>query len=94
VCHGLPGQEQTAIAFGMFPKPPRLLKGKGVTDDPPGETYWKVANGIRMTGMPAFNEKMSDTQIWQVSLLLANANDLPPDVKQKLSSARQSGLGE
>jgi thiosulfate dehydrogenase len=94
VCHGLPGQEQTAIASGMFPKPPKLLEGKGVTDDPPGETYWKVANGIRLTGMPAFNKKMSDTQIWQVSLLLANANELPPDVKQKLSTARQVRLGE
>jgi len=25
----------------------------GVSDDEPGETYWKVANGIRLTGMPA-----------------------------------------
>src|ERR1700704_2162068 len=29
VCHGLPGQDQTAIAKGEFPKPPELLKGKG-----------------------------------------------------------------
>jgi thiosulfate dehydrogenase len=36
VCHGLPGQEQTAIAKGEFPKPPHLFKGKGVSDDPPG----------------------------------------------------------
>lgn len=41
VCHGLPGQPQTAIASGMYPKPPQLFKGKGVTDDPPGATYWK-----------------------------------------------------
>jgi len=92
VCHGLPGHEQTAIAYGMFPKPPKLLGGKGVTDDPPGETYWKVANGIRLTGMPAFNKKLSDTQIWQVTLLLANADHLPPDMKQKLSSARQLNI--
>ena len=46
VCHGLPGQEQSAIAKGEFPHPPHLFKGKGVTDDEPGETYWKVANGI------------------------------------------------
>jgi len=38
VCHGLPGQAQTAIAQGMFPKPPKLMEGKGVTDDTPGET--------------------------------------------------------
>ena len=33
VCHGLPGQPQTAIAKGMYPKPPKLMEGTGVTDD-------------------------------------------------------------
>jgi thiosulfate dehydrogenase len=51
----------------------------GVTDDPPGETYWKVANGIRLTGMPSYRSVLTDTQMWQVSLLLANADKpLPP----------------
>src|SRR5690348_5008551 len=53
-CHALPAQEPTTIAKGMFPKPPQLFRGKGVTDDIPGQTYWKVANGIRLSGMPAF----------------------------------------
>src|SRR5271168_3681597 len=34
VCHGLPGIPQTSIAKGMFPKPPILLEGTGVSDDP------------------------------------------------------------
>ncbi len=84
VCHGVPGTEQTAIAKGMFPKPPQLFKGKGVTDDEPGETYWKVANGIRLTGMPAFGKSLSETQIWQVSLLLANADKVPDSIKKSL----------
>ena len=33
VCHGLSKQPQTAIAKGMYPKPPALVEGKGVTDD-------------------------------------------------------------
>src|SRR5262249_59154444 len=49
VCHGLPDQEPTAIAAGMFPKPPRLFKGVGVTDDEAWETYWKGEGGIRLT---------------------------------------------
>jgi len=85
VCHGLPGQVQTAIASGMFPKPPKLMEGTGVTDDPPGETYWKVAGGIRMTGMPGFDKALSTTQMWQVSLLCANADKLPAGVKQSLA---------
>jgi thiosulfate dehydrogenase len=87
VCHGLPGQAQTAIAQGMFPKPPKLMEGTGVTDDPAGESYWKVAGGIRMTGMPGFEKALSTTQMWQVSLLLANADKLPKAAKDVLTAA-------
>lgn len=85
VCHGLPGLPQSAIATGMFPKPPKLMQGTGVTDDPPGETYWKVSGGIRMTGMPGFEKTLSTTQMWQVSLLCANADKLPASAKQILA---------
>jgi|ERR1035438_7445893 mono/diheme cytochrome c family protein len=84
VCHGLPGQDQTAIAKGEFPKPPELFKGKGVTDDPVGVIYWKVANGIRLTGMPGFSGPLSTEQMWQVTLLLSNADKLPAVVRTTL----------
>jgi mono/diheme cytochrome c family protein len=63
----------------MFPNAPQLwIKTKngtvGVSDDPVGETYWKVKNGIRLSGMPAYGKALSDTQIWQVSLLLSMAD--------------------
>jgi len=89
VCHGLPGlpgQPATAIARGMFPKPPELLHGKGVTDDEPGETYWKVVHGIRLTGMPGFRGSLTDTQAWQVSILLTHADKLPDSVKALLAN--------
>jgi thiosulfate dehydrogenase len=86
VCHGLSGQSETAIAKGMFPRPPQLFV-HGVTDDPPGETYWKVANGIRLTGMPGFKASLTDTQMWQVSLMLADADKMPASAKVVVSGA-------
>jgi mono/diheme cytochrome c family protein len=86
VCHGLPGVPETVIAKGMFPKPPQLFKGKGVTDDEPGETYWKVAHGIRLTGMPGFGDNLKDDQLWQVSLFLAKADKLPESVSTTLAN--------
>jgi mono/diheme cytochrome c family protein len=83
-CHGLPGQEKPAIADGMFPKPPQLFTGHGVTDDPEGETYWKIRNGIRLTGMPGFQKSLTDDQMWQIAALLANADKLPPTVMDEL----------
>ncbi len=85
VCHGLPGELKTAIADGMYPKPPQLFQGVGVTDDEAWETYWKVANGIRMTGMPGFKDRLGETKMWQVSVLVKNADKLPPSVKAELA---------
>ena len=87
VCHGLPGVPQSAIAKGMFPHPPQLFNGKGVSDDPPGETYWKIKNGIRLTGMPGFHESLSENEMWQISLLLANPGSLPAGAKAFLTPA-------
>lgn len=85
-CHGFHGKP-SAFGAHMFPDAPPLFEmhhhgGEtmmGVTDDPPGETYWKVANGIRLTGMPSYKGVLTETEMWQVSLLLANADKpLPP----------------
>jgi len=83
-CHGLPGQPAPDYSAMMFPKPPLLFKGKGVTDDPASESYWKAANGIRLSGMPAFKTKLTDIQLWQVSQLVAHANEIPESVKKVL----------
>jgi thiosulfate dehydrogenase len=85
VCHGLPGEPETAIAHGMYPKPPELFHGTGVTDDPAWETHWKAENGIRLTGMPGFKGRLNDTQLWQVSQLLFTADKLTPAVKAALT---------
>lgn len=83
LCHGLP-DHPVDYANMMFPKPTQLFKGKGVTDDPASESYWKAVNGIRLSGMPAFKDKLTDTQLWQVSELVAHANEVPPSVKKAL----------
>jgi mono/diheme cytochrome c family protein len=68
----------------MYPAAPQLWrkhkKGSvvGVSDDGPGEKYWKVKNGIRLTGMPTYQDLLSDSNIWDVSLLLKNADQQLP----------------
>lgn len=84
MCRGTLGEAPTDYATTMFPRPPQLFRGKGVTDDPVSENYWKTANGIRLSGMPGFKTKLTDTQICQVSLLLAHANEISDPVKKAL----------
>ena len=38
-----------------------------------------------MTGMPGFDKTLSTTQMWQISLLLANADKLPKIAKDILT---------
>jgi thiosulfate dehydrogenase len=86
VCHGKLSQPESAIAKGMYPAPPQLLSSEqGVTDDPVGVTYWKIKNGIRLTGMPAFSASLTDSEMWQVSLLLLHSDKLSAPVQEALS---------
>ena len=85
ICHGAPGQPKGEIASGMFPWPPQLFdKDDMVTDDPEGATNWKIKNGIRLSGMPAFPQ-MSDEHRWAIVLLLKHADKLPPGVQSELA---------
>ena len=84
-CHGLYGRN-SSFAAHMYPDAPQLWAPHGhgvvgVSDDPPGETYWKVRNGIRLSGMPAYARVLNETQMWQVTVLLAAADKaLPAEV--------------
>jgi mono/diheme cytochrome c family protein len=93
-CHGIPGHDVNFAKY-MYPVAPPLWQKHthgtkshvGVSDDEPGETYWKVANGIRLTGMPSYKHVLSTAEMWQVSLLLANADkELPDPVKAILTA--------
>jgi thiosulfate dehydrogenase len=79
VCHGERGQPPPPIANGEFPRPPQLLSAdESVSDDPVGETFWKVKNGIRLTGMPGFRDTLSEQEIWEVSMFLATPDAESP----------------
>src|SRR5712664_20006 len=92
VCHGLPGEEKSAIAKGMYPAPPQLFHGTGVTDDEAWESYWKVENGIRMSGMPGFKDALSETQIWQATVLVKNADKISEAVKKELTAGASTPM--
>src|SRR5712691_11709187 len=92
VCHGLPGEAKTVIGQGMYPAPPQLFQGMGVTDDDAWESYWKVENGIRMSGMPSFKGQLTETQVWQVAVLVKNADKITEPVKKELAAGASTPM--
>ena len=80
-CHGLPESTEHRARPVTFPPAPQLFTPDGsVTDDTVGMCYWKVKNGIRLTGMPSFKSVLSDEQMWQVAALVVKADKLPTEV--------------
>ncbi len=96
VCHGAADAKMSAIARGLYQRPPQLARHalrvsavgdrarfprrRGVEDDPEANINWIVTHGIRLTGMPAFGETLSKDQIWQLTMLLKHMDSLPPNV--------------
>ena len=84
-CHGLPGATASIASKGMYPPPPQFFERKVMGNDPVGQNYWIVANGIRLTGMPGYRQSLSDQQLWEVSQFLSNRQALPKGARDLLS---------
>ncbi|CAM4015218.1 c-type cytochrome [Bordetella muralis] len=63
-CHGAPGTAPAPYALGLNPAPASLVAS--ARDRPAAEIYWIVREGIKMTGMPAWKYRLTDTQMWDV----------------------------
>ena len=90
VCHGAADAKPSHIAHGLYQKAPQLAK-HGVEDDEDGENYWKIYHGIRMTGMPAFRESLSEDEMWKIALFLKHMNSLPPGPKKAWDAVPSPG---
>jgi thiosulfate dehydrogenase len=82
ICHGTAKGDTSAspVAKGLYPRPPQLATD-GVEDDPEGFSFWKIAHGIRWTGMPSWKGSLTDPQIWTLALFLKHMDKLPPAVE-------------
>jgi predicted CXXCH cytochrome family protein len=74
LCHGYDGAGKTEIGSGAFPRPPALRVAATSMSD--GEIFYHIRNGIRNTGMPAWN--MPDNQLWQLVSYIRNLPSVAP----------------
>ena len=75
-CHGAPGVAQGEIGQGMQPLPGPLVDARQHWT--PRELYWIVKHGIRMSGMPAWEFRMSDSDLWSLVAFMQQLPDLSP----------------
>ena len=71
-CHGAPGVAPAPFALGLTPLPTNLAHA--ARERTPAELYWVVANGVKMTGMPAWAFRFGERDLWS---LVAFMRELP-----------------
>jgi mono/diheme cytochrome c family protein len=95
-CHGTLDKKPAPLAHSFYPPPPQFIEDP--PDDPDWRNYYVVRNGIRYTGMPAWDKALSDQDIWKVSLFLSHMEKLPAPAqefwKNSVGVAPPSGEGD
>jgi thiosulfate dehydrogenase len=77
-CHGDIHQSHAALADGLYPRAPQFLED--APDMPENQNFYIIQHGIRLSGMPAWKQVLSEKEMWQVTTLLSHLDKLPPQV--------------
>jgi mono/diheme cytochrome c family protein len=80
-CHLAPGMKRTEISQGLYPRAPELRRQ---TDLTPGERFWIVKHGMKMTGMPAWGVTHQDELLWDVVAFVRKLPKLTPEQYETL----------
>jgi thiosulfate dehydrogenase len=92
LCHGDIDRQPSVLKHSFYPPAPSLLIHP--PDDPEWHTYYVIRNGVRYTGMPAWDKALSDTDIWKVTAFLSRLDKLPPAVQDYWKKAGGSASTE
>jgi thiosulfate dehydrogenase len=93
-CHGGLDRKPVQVGQALYPPAPNLIL------DPPDDAEWHVfyviRNGVRYTGMPAWDKALSESDVWKLTAFLTRVNKLPPAVQDywKQSSGVNPPIGE
>ncbi len=87
-CHGAPGVAPGDIGKSMQPLPGPLVDA--TQNFHPRELYWITRHGIRLSGMPAWEFRLTDGEIWDVVAFLQHLPKLTPQAYAEM--AQQQGV--
>lgn len=96
LCHGADGHSATQLGRGMYP-PAMDLTSPHVQHWSDGDLFWIIQNGIRLTGMPAWNGAISGEDSWKLARFIhalpkmGTATGAPPET-QSTALLKQADL--
>lgn len=75
-CHGAPGVARAELGMSMNPHPPNLVHT--ARERSTAYVFWAVKNGIKMTGMPAWEFRMPEDDLWAVTAFVEKLPQIVP----------------
>ena len=91
-CHGGPGTAPGDIGRSMQPLPGPLVDARGRWSA--SEMYWITRHGITMSGMPAWQHRLRDEDLWAVVAFMQRLPDLNVRDFNQLAGAQVPGRCE
>ena len=83
LCHGGIDRQPSTLANSFYPPPPNLILQP--PDDAEWHVFYVIRNGVRYSGMPAWDKTLSEPDIWKVTAFL---------VAHREAAARRTGILE
>lgn len=95
ICHANDGSGDTLFGKNLYPKPPDMRTAE-TRHKPDGELYYTIQNGVRLTGMPAFDEGhgTSDADTWKLVLFIRHLPQLTNDQLKEMEALNPKTDGE
>ncbi len=93
-CHALDGSGATDIGRNLYPPSPDLRDAttQRLTD---GELFYIINNGVRFTGMPAWESEHTPEETWLLVAFIRRLPSLTPDELEQLKKRpREAGEHE
>jgi len=79
LCHGGIDRQPSSLEKSFYPPPPNLILHP--PDDPEWHVFYVIHNGVRYSGMPAWDKTLSEPDIWKLTAFLTRVDKLPPAVQ-------------
>jgi mono/diheme cytochrome c family protein len=92
-CHANDGGGQTLFGKGLYPKPPDM-RAAGTQSKSDGELYYTIANGVRLSGMPAFGPVHTDAQAWRLILFIRHLPQITDEELTEMKGLNPKGQSD